>query len=296
MRFGGHESFAVREGWLSRGLELLCDSPALLDDEFSEDHLGVGRNMAKSVCHWLSACGLAEQSGKTDTRLSPSKFGVLVRKKDPHLLDLGTWWMLHINLVTNLEQAFSWNWFFNQWGLQRFDRAPCLEALKRHAATKLSRQPSLRTIDRDLATLLQSYARPIPAKIDDPEDSSESPFQDLGLVYYHSASGYFQLSLDPKPISSGLFGYSICKMPRSVGRSELTISELERSESGPGRCFMLRGDDIYDLLQQFEQESDRAFALRSQAGERGVKFDSRRQALDWAKAHYASMEVMQDAG
>ena len=59
---------------------------------------------------------------------------------------------------------------------------------------------------------------------------------------------------------------------------------------------MLRGDDIYDLLQQFEQESDRAFALRSQAGERGVKFDSRRHALDWAKAHYASMEVMQDVG
>ena len=49
MRFGGHESFAVREGWLARGLELLTEDPKLLMDEFSEDHLGVGRNMAKSI-------------------------------------------------------------------------------------------------------------------------------------------------------------------------------------------------------------------------------------------------------
>jgi hypothetical protein len=292
MRFGGHESFAVREGWLSRGLELLCESPALLVDEYAEDHLGVGRNMAKSIRHWLTAAGLADE---VDGHLAPSKLGSLVRKEDPHLLDLGTWWILHVNLVANPDDAFSWNWFFNQWSLQRFDRAPCIEALKRYAAAKLPRTPSPRTIERDVATLLQSYARPIPAKVDDPEDSSESPFQDLGLVHYHAASGYYQLNHDPKPVGLNLFGYALSKMPKAAGRADITISELERSECSPGRCFLLRGDEIYDLVQRFEQEDRRAFALRSQAGERGVKFDGGRSALDWAKAHYAASEVMQDA-
>jgi hypothetical protein len=80
-------------------------------------------------------------------------------------------------------------------------------------------------------------------------------------------------------------------MPKAASRCELTISELERADCSPGRCFLLRGDDIYDLLQRFEQEDRRAFALRSQAGERGVKFDGNKSSLEWAKAHYAASEV-----
>lgn len=295
MRFGGHESFAVREGWLSRGLELLCESPALLSDEFAEDHLGVGRNMAKSIRHWLASAGLGESGALVDHQLKPTKLGLLIRRKDPHFLDIGTWWILHINLVSNPTQAFSWHWFFNHWSLQRFDRPPCIESLKRHAAAKLPRSPSPRTIERDLATLLQSYARPIPARADDPEDSSESPFQDLGLVHHHSASGYYQLNYDPKHIGMSLFGYSLSMMPKAEGRADVTISEVERADCSPGRCFLLRGDEIYDLVQRYEEADRRSFALRSQAGERGVKFDATKQPLDWAKDHYANSEVMQDA-
>jgi hypothetical protein len=291
MRFGGHESFAVREGWLSRGLELLTESPDLLDDEYAEDHLGVGRNMAKAIRHWLHATGLAEESEQGTGRLEPTKLGTLVRRKDPHLLDFGTWWLLHVNLVATPDQAFSWHWFFNHWSLQRFDRSPCIEALKRHAATKLPRTPAARTIERDLATLLQSYARPIPARVDDPEDSSESPFQDLALVHHHIASGYYQLNYAPKNIGLNIFGYAISRMPKAASRSELSISELERADCSPGRCFLLRGDDIYDLVQRFEQQDRASFALRSQAGERGVKFEGNKAPLDWAKAHFAASEI-----
>lgn len=295
MRFGGHESFAVREGWLSRGLDLLSTNPSLLDDEHSEDHLGVGRNMAKAIRHWLIATGLAEDGSAVDASMRPSKFGSLVQAKDPHFLDTGTWWMMHANLIGNPSHAFSWNWFFNQWPLQRFDRAPCLEALKRFAGTKLPRTPSPKTLERDLATLLQSYARTIPARNDDPEDSADSPFQDLGLVHHHAASGYYQLCSHPKPIGLHLFGYVISMMPAAKGRSDLTIGELERSESSPGRCFLLRGDEIYDLVQRFEDTDRRAFSLRSQAGERGVRIEADKRPLDWATEHYANAEVMQHA-
>ena len=70
MRFGGHESFAVREGWLSRGLELLANQPELLVDQHAEDHLGVGRNMAKAIRHWLVAAGLASASTATVDHLA----------------------------------------------------------------------------------------------------------------------------------------------------------------------------------------------------------------------------------
>ena len=295
MRFGGHESFAIREGWLSRGLELLSTAPHLLDHEHSEDHLGVGRNMAKSIRHWLVATGLAEQIPDGNASLAPSKLGALVYRKDPHLLDLGTWWILHVNLVSNPEQAFTWNWFFNHWSIQRFDRAPCIEGLKRYAATKLSRCPSTRTLERDVAAMLQSYARAVPARVDDPEDSSDSPLQDLGLMLHHGASGDYQLNFDPKRIPMHVFGYALSVMPRAAARSDLTITEAERSESGPGRCFLLRGDDIYDLVLRYDAQDRQSFAMKSQAGERGIKFDGSRKPLDWAKVHYASREALQHA-
>jgi hypothetical protein len=60
MRFGGHETFAIREGWLHRGLRLLVEEPGQLLDEYAADWLGVGRNMAKSIRYWLAATGLAD--------------------------------------------------------------------------------------------------------------------------------------------------------------------------------------------------------------------------------------------
>ena len=291
MRFGGHESFAVREGWLSRGLELLCDDPKLLVDEFAEDYLGVGRNMAKSIRHWLAATGLASQ-GESDTQLpTPTRLGRLIRQRDPHLMDEGTWWALHINLVNNPDSAFSWNWFFNQWALQRFDRAPCIESLRRHAAASLPRVPAAKTLERDIATLLQSYARSVPAATDDPEDSSDSPFQDLNLLLHFGASGYYQLNFAPKQISRGVFGYAIACGLCAEARTDFRITDLERATNSPGRVFLLRGDDLFDLVMTFEDQDKSMFAIRSQAGERGVRIAERADPSDWMKLHYADTKV-----
>ena len=55
MRFGGHETFPVREGWLHKGLKLVVEEPGKLTGEHVADWLGVGRNMAKSIRYWLQA-------------------------------------------------------------------------------------------------------------------------------------------------------------------------------------------------------------------------------------------------
>ena len=63
MRFGGHETFHIREGWLHKGVKLLLEDPKKLVHEHAADWLGVGNNMAKSIRHWLVATGLASRSG-----------------------------------------------------------------------------------------------------------------------------------------------------------------------------------------------------------------------------------------
>ena len=116
MRFGGHETFSVREGWLFKGLRMLIEDPDLLGDEFVADHLGVGRNMAKSIRHWLVATELAyrgEGRVHNKTPLRVTELGRLVNDHDPYFLEIGTWWALHANLVRNRDDAATWVWFFN---------------------------------------------------------------------------------------------------------------------------------------------------------------------------------------
>jgi len=295
MRFGGHESFAVREGWLSRGLELLCSSPELLVHEYAEDYLGVGRNMAKSIRHWLHATGLSQGSGVGIDAIAPTPLGQLIRKRDPHLLDLGTWWILHINLVAQPNSAYSWNWFFNHWSNPRFERGPCIEGLKRYAAANLARTPSARTLERDIATLLQSYAKPVPHRRDDPEDSSDSPFQDLDLIAYFAASGAYQLNFGGKRIPPAVFGYALSRANLGDGRPDLSLTELERGTNAPGRVFLLRGDELYDLLIAYDEGDPKWFVLRSQAGERGVRVAQTCSPTEWASLHYATAVDLQHA-
>ena len=89
MRFGGHETFPIREGWLHKGLKLLTERPELLVADDVADWLGVGRNMAKSIRHWLMATGLAVRAAKETgqftrrTLLEPTQLGALVWEHDP---------------------------------------------------------------------------------------------------------------------------------------------------------------------------------------------------------------------
>ena len=96
MKFSGHETFAIREGWLHKGLKLLIEEPELLYDEYVADWLGVGKNMSRSIRHWLEVTGLAKRetgSGRhRQVRLKETELGRLISERDPYFVDIGTWW------------------------------------------------------------------------------------------------------------------------------------------------------------------------------------------------------------
>ena len=143
MKFSGHETFQVREGWLHKGMKLIAHAPQLIGDEFVSDYLGVGRNMAKSIRHWLVATNLARPIQQEKTKrpvLEFTEFGELVWECDPYFVELGTWWMLHINLVNNPSVATSWSWFFNSFTHGRFDRSVCLAVSYTHLTLPTNRE------------------------------------------------------------------------------------------------------------------------------------------------------------
>lgn len=292
MKFSGHETFAIREGWLHKGLKLLIEEPELLYDEYVADWLGVGKNMSHSIRHWLVVTGLAERetgSGR-QVRLKETELGQLIYDRDPYFVDIGTWYAMHVNLVNAGDRVFTWSWFFNTFSHSRFERSMCINRLMRDVDNLRSRPPSEKTIERDVACLLQSYARVIPTENKDPEDALECPFVELGLLSYFRTSKYYQVHQGEKEIPTHLLGYALSMAFEEVGTGQgtvdISVREATTHEGGPGRAFVLTSESLLSLaLHAEEADPNKHIQVIGLAGDRRIRI-RRMQPVDWLRNHY----------
>lgn len=287
MRFGGHQTFLIREGWLFKGMRALRADPDFFGTEHLQDHLGVGKNMAKAIEHWIVATGLAQPGGKEGRRapLSPTALGDLVWQHDRYMLDANTWWLVHLHLVHNRRQALTWNWFFNRFGLTRFDRGTVLESLRRYLQVIAVRMPSIRTLERDVACMLRTYSEILPREVGDPEDIMESPLCRLGLMSMSKHSGTFRFNRNLKNIAFPVFAYATSKafaLSDEERILDLSLTELAHREGGPGRVFGLSAEATFDLVVRYESEGESRISISSQAGERIIRLETQ-PADEWAE-------------
>lgn len=279
MKFSGHETFHIREGWLYKGLKLLCDDPAKFHDPYMHDWLGVGSNMGRSIQHWLVATGLAERTIENGGSLALSELGNIILEKDPYFLSSFTWWILHINLVNGIDYSTSWHWFFNYFLQAQFKKEHCVEQLIRHFSIRGNNIPSIKTLERDMSCLLSSYARTIPEESSDPEESYNCPFRELGMFTYFKDTNTYHLNRGKKKIPGMALGYCLAL---SVGVPDVEISEISISDAaaeinGPGKCFGLPPSEIFDLVETIIQSKQKCgISLVALAGKRLIQFPNYR--------------------
>ena len=292
MRFGGHETFAIREGWLHKGLKLLVDEPARYLDPNVADWLGVGRNMGKSIMHWLVATGLASDDvgSNPNLKLRHTELGRLVYERDPYFLQSGTWWALHTELVNCENDALTWWWFFNRFSLTRFDRGICLASLRAYLEHSAQRIPAQKTLQRDIGCLIASYATVLPAEATDPEEADECPFRELDLMTYSRSTGSCSLSTTAKNVPPELLGYAIAKslfMGATDQRNcEVTLREAVSKDGGPGKAFVMGSDALFEMALKAEQALGRGeLELSGLAAERTIRVVQRRPR-EWLAAYY----------
>ena len=99
----GHESFYLREGWLTKGLNVLADAPHLFQSQnlsSAIDELGMGANMVKSLKYWLLYFGIA-RIAERGQNLTISDLGRTILEDDPYIQLNETLWLLHINSICN---------------------------------------------------------------------------------------------------------------------------------------------------------------------------------------------------
>jgi hypothetical protein len=247
--FGRHETFALREGWLDKGLARVMTHPeGFRPDLDTADDLGIGSRMAKSLAYWLDAAGLvARADGKRKTAPPASSFGEAVYARDPHFEYPVTAWFVHLMLARRPGSV--WNWFFNDFRSQSFLREGCIEEFARAIREHSANQTTQGVIQREVGCLLNTYAALPASEPVDPEDFTVSPMRSLGLVLKHQDTGRFEKAhpLDAVPVEA--FVAAVALMAADRGSASLPLTDLIALRNSPGRLFNLDGDMVSEAAE-----------------------------------------------
>lgn len=182
-----HESFFIRKGWLYKVMKSIDKYPRLFSDKTKRptDELGVGSNMVKSMRYWIKAVGLTEEVNAKNRASEQyfTDFGKIVWKNDKYFEEMGTLWLLHYKLASNIEMATSWYYFFNCFDILEFTKDDFVTSLDAYMAYN-GESYSKRSFESDFDVLINTYIpRAIlhPEKVH-PENNIDSQLGSLNLI------------------------------------------------------------------------------------------------------------------
>lgn len=291
--YGRHETFPVRYGWLSKGLQHLRETGWFRAETEVADRLGLGSKMTKSLQFWLEATGLAEpkrgdssfphkgRGKKLYWAITP--FGSEVARLDPHFEYPATWWFLHMSLAR--RTASVWGWFFNEFHERRFDRRTCVDAFLKYASDNASKQPSLAVAQRDVACLIQAYASPR-GSVPDPEDATACPLRELELVVWHRDTERYEKSRPLDAVPSEVFLSSASAMSE---RERVSLADLMSRPHGPARILGLGRGQIEEMAENSCDVYNGEVQLDLIGSERGIVLPSLKPET-WLARHFERIQ------
>lgn len=250
LKLRGHESFYIREGWLTKGIVAINKDKYILSNTISAiDELGVGSAMVKSIRYWLQALRLTEEKrgekGKRYQELSED-FGKILFENDRYFEDLGTLYLLHYKLVSNKELATTWNLFFNSIKATEMTKQHMEEGVKQLI---LNIDPqyeiSERSLSDDCNCLVKTYFAE-KSDLKNPEDNMICPFSDLGLIKKEHIRGKDEIIYKTVPERNKLDKLIVLYviMDNLGDKQSTTIKNLIEDENNIGSVFNLDKNTI----------------------------------------------------
>ena len=177
MRFRGHESFFLRQGWLTKAMNSIVENNRVFfeDKETQTDALGIGSNMVKALRYWIEAFDIAKVNRSNNTH-EFTEFGDVLWKNDRYIQNDITLWMLHYKLATGLELSTSWYWLFNEFDVNEFTEEEFIQNLMFYANKEAKIAES--SIKGDMKCIDKTYL----SIRDELESNIYCPLSDLKLL------------------------------------------------------------------------------------------------------------------
>lgn len=285
--FGGHEKFAFRQGWLKKGIDAVQNTPSIFVQQNAFVQLGVGKNMAASIRHWGLATGMLEEfpGEKANTRyVRPSQLGQALLSAqgwDPYLEDIGSLWLVHWQVATNIERSTVWYLTFSRY----FD----VEFSKTHLTDFLAIQfgylgilTTRAMIEREVDVFLRTYTPARSRRKTSLEENLDCPLVDLDLLKL--SDDVYRFSIGAKPsLPAAIFGYALNEYlcAKIATRHTLTVDECVYLPGSPGQIFKLDENSIMGYLETLETLTQGNLRLQETAGLRQIYIQEASTAAGW---------------
>lgn len=261
IRFKGHESFIIREGWINKGLFAVKTDNSVFSKNYGADALGVGPNMAKAIRYWLRVLGLIEESPKTGSKLSA--LGEIIYDNDPYIEDSFTLWLMHCQIAMNEKQATAWSIFYNKFSFEEFKREQLIQEMRESADKMvveydLKKKVADRSIVDDCDAILHMYTIKN-QKEGTPEDKNTSPFSKLRLLE-KDQDVFCRKQPDLGEMPEDIILYLMGKN----GITSKSLEDLLAMDNGPGKLLQLKRNGLMELMDRLEARN--AVSINRTAG------------------------------
>lgn len=257
MKFRAHDTFFIRKGWLSKGMERIAEKPDLFVDknENPMDILGIGANMVKALRYWLQAVGLTQEPKSGKRNQTFTALGSIVFEKDRYIEELGTLYLLQYQLASQKEMATAWYYFFNEFSMSEFTREEFVQSIQNYIMMEgVDSTVAIRSLNDDFACIINTYLpryKLNPGKVS-PENNIDCPFGELGLVdIANKKQRSFKKSIPAARSINPWVALAII-MDQANGRSEIALNELLTKPCNIGKIFNLDAITMLDVLHEIE--------------------------------------------
>jgi hypothetical protein len=245
--FARHETFHPRFGWLKKGFDRASQNAKIFLDKDAPVHLGVGKNMVRSIRYWCNAFDLLEAD-------EPTKFGKYLLSEagwDPYLEDPASLWLLHWQLVQQPCYATAWDFTFNHFRRVEFTYEDLFYELCEYRDREAPRIADS-SIKKDVSCILRMYAGQN-SKASLSEDALDCPFTDLRLIQTAGDTRHYAFRIGPKQnLPAEIVVYAALTFAEKAYKTARTIpmANLLYDMGSPGLVFKLNESALCDAIEQ----------------------------------------------
>lgn len=248
MAYGQHQSFYLRDRWLSKGLRYLLEDKRFFYNKDSFEKVGLGKNMLQSLRFWVIATRLVEEKVDKEQKRGHyiTPLGEVIYKFDRFVRFNETAAILHYEMTKEKEPATAWYWFFNIFPQQVVSKDELLQFFVYWVNEQETREVSIKSLKRDIECLLKLYTAG--QSTFDPEEVIHSPMQKIGLVEENNNIIYKKVP-DIKDIGITALMYSLLDYKVRRGIDTVSVDEIVNEKGLWGKVFNMDRSSVVNALE-----------------------------------------------
>lgn len=250
LHFSGHETFALRYGWLNKSYNLLNTKEK--NEEKLIVSLGVGKNMVNSIKYWTDISGLIPMnSDEIEKNKYTSQIADIFEYYDEYLEMNVSTWLLHYFIQKNFNDLTFFRWYFNFCNKQYFEKDELINDLINWLEAEGLKVPSLSTLQKDFDCFILCYTRKKVYSASN-EEAFISPLNELGLVHLAGGNKFKSDLFEQKSLNPSVFLYCLVSFWKENFADSPTISvdSVLSNPGSPGRIFRINSIGIDYFLNQ----------------------------------------------